>query len=233
MNLNNSHNAARPIRQAFVHWLQGAPGAVVTTFDVSPVTSSGTLLFGTNCTTEASLYAEFKCVGIEVTAFPSSHTNTGVTTDATAFAIGYSPTAAASAPSSFLNILALSDSAVQTIGCTVPVKFRLTRKMLSRGQQVKWYHQDVTPDVDTCIQGRLYYVCAGTHAADWVCMFLIRSTWEFRGPVSSGQFLERLRVQNIGQDGSDSGDCDSDDSKESPVILQSKRRRVAKKVSAP
>lgn len=161
----------------------------------------------------ANLYNEFRCVRIKVTMYPSAVIS-DAPTDQTSFIIGHANLACSVAPSTAVDVSHLSDVAMTTTGMTVPTHFNLSRKQLLGNAAMKWYHTDTTPDVVTDVQGRLYLCGFGTHAATWVLALLVESVWEFRSPVSFGQFLAKFKSSPKSEDSK------SDDDTSSTVIVQ-------------
>lgn len=193
MNLT-SQNAERVERQSFTFVTRFTGSSTVAKVDLNPVESGAGSFFGPSLVNFANLYQQFRFVDLCVTIYPHAELPTSTANASTMQIMGYTPMVSATAPSSAADIAALSESVVQVSGCSLPVKFKLTRKMLLRGAAVKWFHCDTTPDPDTGVQGQVHYIFAGTNSTTIVATWVVHATIECRAPVAFGQFLERFKA---------------------------------------
>lgn len=185
----------RPVRQSFTHLDRITVGSAVGVVNIDPVNNS--TFYGVEVANMAHLYQEFRLVRLKVTMYPTLIAS-DASTDQTSFIMGHANMACSVAPSTAVEVSHLSDVAMITSGMSVPTHFVLNRKQLLGNAALKWYHVDTSPDVVTDMQGRIYLCGFGTHAATWVLALLVESVWEFKSPVSFGQFLTRfnsLRAQ--------------------------------------
>lgn len=193
MNLT-SQNAERVERQSFTFVTRFTGSSTVAKVDLNPVESGAASFFGPSLVNFANLYQQFRFVDLCVTIYPHAELPTATANASTLQIMGYTPMTSATAPSTAADIAALSESVVQVSGCSLPVKFKLNRKMLLRGAAVKWFHCDTTPDPDTGVQGQVHYIFAGTNSTTIVATWVVHCTIECRAPVAFGQFLERFKA---------------------------------------
>jgi len=191
MNLTKE-NASRIERQSFTFVVRFSASSSILKVDLNPVESGASSFFGPSLVNFANLYQQFRFTELEVTAYPHHELAAANGNVSTTLVMGYNPMTAASAPASISEIAALSESACQVTGVTMPVKLRLNRKMLLRGAAVKWFHCDTTPDPDTAVQGQLIYAYAGTNSTTLVATWIVKTTIECRGPVAFGEFAKRF-----------------------------------------
>ncbi len=190
------HNSSksRVTKQSFTHQIRFTSSSSVNSINVDPVNS--TSFFGSQVANMANLYNEFRCVGIKLTMYPHQIIDPAANANnQTSLAIGYSPVPPATSPSTVTEVCQLDDVAIITSGQTLPVKFVLGRKQLMGLRLLKWYHQDVTPNTVTDMQGRIFYAAHGTNSTTWTIQWLVQSVWEFRAPVPFGLFLEKFQDQ--------------------------------------
>lgn len=192
MNFTNQ-NSKKPVRQAFAHCIRFTASSTAARVDVNPVEAGASTFFGTSVTNLGNLYEQFRLVDLRVTMFPLAELPSATGNTHTMVTIGYNPMTSASGLSTHDDIIQLADSSMTASGCMVPVTFRLSRKELFRGKNVKWYHVDDSPDPDTAVQGQIVYVATGSNSTTAVVCWVIRSVWEFRAPVPFGEFVEKVK----------------------------------------
>ncbi len=179
-------------RRTFTTGYRVVTSGTVAGYNVDPV-NSGTF-FSPSLVDMGNMYQESRCVSIKIRFFPNPVIclETGTGNIQTSFAIGYTPVSSAVPPSTFNEIVNLSDSAVFTTGCTSPLTFTLGRKQLVSPMLVKWLHNDATPTSDISTQGTLRFIAQGSMSSSWVIQLVVSSTWEFRSPVPYGLYADRI-----------------------------------------
>jgi hypothetical protein len=192
MNLTNK-NAQKPVKQTFSFATRFVSVSGLSTVSLNPVVSGASSFFGPCLVNFANLYQEFRFLEIRVKMYPFAELPASGGNSHTAVAIGHNPMVAATAPSSLAKVMELSESAAQASACTLPVEFKLGRKQLLAGAQVKWFHCDTTPDPDTATQGEIHYYTSGTNSSGMVMFWVITATLECRAPVPFGEFVAKIR----------------------------------------
>jgi hypothetical protein len=142
-----------------------------------------TAFFGQEVWNQANLYQEYRCVGLEVVIPPLPSTST---------VIAYAPQAPISGVTTYSDAFELSDVCWQPAGTTVCEKFKLTRKNLKRMMVMPWLHVNSTSGTNQ--EAREQGVLAIAFSANTTAYgpYLVKSQWEFRGPVPFGEFVDRL-----------------------------------------
>jgi len=139
----------------------------------------------------ANLYQEYRCTKICVTVMPFQELPSSTANTNTLVVLGYLPVDQLSGVGSASDISALSDTAIQSSGCSTPVKFTLNKKQLFQGKMLKWLHVNTTFS-EFANQGQVAYVSLGTNAGTAEAIWLVTSEWEFRAPVPFGEFFKRM-----------------------------------------
>ncbi len=192
---DHNQSRSRVTKQTFSHEIRFSSSASVASINVDPVNS--TSFFGSQVSNMANLYNEFRCTSIKVTVYPNIVTNNDTGANATSLYMGYTPVPPASSPASATDICQLSDVFIYTSGMSYPSSFVIGKKSLLGLRLLKWYHQDTTPNTVTDMQGRIFYVAAGTNSTSWVQQWLVQSTWEFRAPVPFGEYLKKHALPSV------------------------------------
>lgn len=189
---DHNSTSSRITRQSFTHQIRFTSSSSAASLNVDPVNSSS--FFGAQVSNMANIYNEFRCVKIIVRMKPNQITDVVASNGSsqTSLYIGYSPVPPATSPSTATEICQLDDNAIIVSGQNHETVFKLGRKQLMGLRLLKWYHQDTTPNTVTDMQGRIFYIAAGTNSTTWVQQWHVQSVWEFRAPVPFGLFMKSL-----------------------------------------
>jgi hypothetical protein len=163
-------------------------------FNVDPVNAPAA--WGQEVLNMANLFSEFRCVSVQIQMFPAKSDTSSTGNSDTGYAIGWKPMVPAVAPSTIDDVMASAVSAYTTDHVNQPLIFRITGRSLRKHNMLKWYHADASsPITDLAMQGRIYHVATGTNASTAVWTWIICSTWEFRGLVPFGEYLQKFEKQ--------------------------------------
>jgi len=185
------------VRQAFTFKSRFTTSATINSFSVDPVNSA--TAFGVPLITMAKQYQQFRCVGLEITVYPTQVAPSATGAADTALYIGYRSQRSGNPPSTGADVMESSVVLAHTDGMSVPSVFKIPRKMLTGMMIQPWLHQQVSGTAyEAQQQGDIYYIAEGTNSSTWVQLWVVRSEWEFRGEIPFDQELKLVAAPRLG-----------------------------------